>query len=36
MLVLLITLSLYSSFIMLQLKKVGGSCGGMLSTLVTV
>lgn len=30
------TLSLYSSFIMQQLKKVGGSWGGMLRTLVTV
>ena len=30
------TLSLYSSFIMQQLKKVGGSCGGMLRTLVIV
>lgn len=30
------TLSLYSSFIMQQLKKVGGSCGGILRTLVVV
>lgn len=30
------TLSLYSSFIMPQLKKVGGSWGGRLRTLVTV